>query len=143
MSFNDAICCIECGAETIRARPVCNLCESEKGMYAPPAPAPAKPKTLDAKDVENLRLALAWMGVSAPESHEECSIHQVALVRELIDATLDARKRMLEQSTAPDLKDHEIREAVGKLCDVAVQFHGAGQLRARIQDVVLPLVRRR
>jgi hypothetical protein len=37
-------------------------------------------------------------------------------------------------------RDHEIREAVSALVDVAHEFHEAQQLRARIQGIVLPLV---
>jgi len=44
-----------------------------------------------------------------------------------------------ERAAAP--ADHEIREAVNKLRDVAVQFHAHQSLRDRIASVVLPLVR--
>ena len=42
-------------------------------------------------------------------------------------------------SIAP-AKDHVIREVVNKLRDVATEFHAAGQLRARIQDAIAPLL---
>lgn len=38
------------------------------------------------------------------------------------------------------IKDHEIAKLVNDLRDVAVQFHGAQQLRARIQEVLLPFI---
>ena len=38
-------------------------------------------------------------------------------------------------------KDHEIREAINQLRDVAVQYHATQQLRERIADIVLPLVK--
>lgn len=44
-----------------------------------------------------------------------------------------------ERAAAP--ADHEIREAVNQLRDVAVQFHAHQSLRDRIASVVLPLVR--
>lgn len=36
------------------------------------------------------------------------------------------------------MKDHEKAALVNKLRDIAIEFHAAGQLRARIQDVLLP-----
>lgn len=40
-------------------------------------------------------------------------------------------------------KDHEIREAINQLRDVAVKSHAAQQLRERIAGIVLPLVKGR
>lgn len=34
------------------------------------------------------------------------------------------------------MKDHEIRELVNQLRDVAIKYHGAGQLREQIARVV-------
>lgn len=34
------------------------------------------------------------------------------------------------------MKDHEIRELVNQLRDIAIKYHGAGQLRERIAHVV-------
>ncbi len=39
------------------------------------------------------------------------------------------------------MKDHEIAELVNALRDVALQFHGAQQLRERIAGLVLPVVK--
>lgn len=50
--------------------------------------------------------------------------------------------RMLGEQLAPP-KDHEIREAINKLRDIAVQFHATDQLRERIASVVLNLVKGR
>ncbi len=41
----------------------------------------------------------------------------------------------------PAIKDHQIAQAVNTLRDVAVQYHGTQQLRDRIADVVVPLLR--
>lgn len=35
------------------------------------------------------------------------------------------------------MKDHEIREAINELCDIAIKYHEAQQLRERIAAVVL------
>lgn len=42
---------------------------------------------------------------------------------------------------APAVKDHVVREAVNQLTQVAKDFHATGQLRSRIQDVILPLLK--
>lgn len=34
------------------------------------------------------------------------------------------------------MKDHEIRELVNQLRDIAIKYHGTGQLRERIAHVV-------
>ena len=39
------------------------------------------------------------------------------------------------------LKDHEIAQVVNTLRDVALQFHGAQQLRERIAHIVVPLLK--
>ena len=36
------------------------------------------------------------------------------------------------------MKDHEIRELVNQLQDIAIKYHGAGQLREQIARVVRP-----
>lgn len=36
------------------------------------------------------------------------------------------------------MKDHEIRELVNQLRDIAIKYHGAGQLREQIARVVRP-----
>ncbi len=38
------------------------------------------------------------------------------------------------------LKDHEIREAINQLRDIAIEFHETQQLRERIAHVVLSLI---
>jgi hypothetical protein len=43
---------------------------------------------------------------------------------------------------AQGVKDHEIRELVNTLRDIAVQYHGTQQLRSRIQEVLLPIFQR-
>lgn len=40
------------------------------------------------------------------------------------------------------IKDHEIAQAVNELRDIAVQYHGAEQLRERIAQVIIDLVRK-
>lgn len=47
-----------------------------------------------------------------------------------------------KDAPAPPLKDHEIAAAVNQLRDIAIEFHGAQQLRERIAQVVTPLLRR-
>ena len=37
------------------------------------------------------------------------------------------------------MKDHEIREAINELRDIAIKYHSAQQLRERIAHVVLRL----
>ncbi|HHN5367034.1 TPA: hypothetical protein ACQ8UR_003905 [Escherichia coli] len=40
------------------------------------------------------------------------------------------------------MKDHEIRELINELRDVAIKYHGAQQLRSRIARVVCSAVRK-
>lgn len=40
------------------------------------------------------------------------------------------------------LKDHEIREAVSSLTDIACKYHSAQQLRERIANFIVPYLRR-
>lgn len=50
MSANETIACVECGGQTLKARPVCGLCESEKGLFQPPAlllSVPTQPQVKD------------------------------------------------------------------------------------------------
>lgn len=42
----------------------------------------------------------------------------------------------------PALKDHEIAQVVNQLRDIAIQFHGAQQLRDQIARVIVPLLQR-
>jgi hypothetical protein len=100
---------------------------------------------LDADDIAKLRDALVWMGESTSDSLEECSIYRVSLVRRLIAANLAARDYAFAEAAKPDatggpVRDHEIRELVNQLRDVAIKFHHTGQLRSRIQDIVLPMM---
>ena len=39
------------------------------------------------------------------------------------------------------MKDHEIREAINKLCDIAIKWHKYEQLRDRMAHVVLDMVK--
>lgn len=39
------------------------------------------------------------------------------------------------------MKDHQIAEVVNQLRDIALQFHGAQQLRERIAHVIVPLLK--
>jgi hypothetical protein len=100
--------------------------------------------TLDADYIAKLRDALVWFGESTPESLEECEIYRTRLMRRLIAAVLEQRDRFHAEppAGAGPLKDHEIRDAVNQLRDVAIQFHHTQQLRSRIQDIVLPLLTR-
>lgn len=47
----------------------------------------------------------------------------------------------LAHYTGDPFKDHVIRETVNQLTDVARDFHAAGQLRARIADVITPILK--
>lgn len=38
------------------------------------------------------------------------------------------------------MKDHEIRETINKLRDIAIEWHDYEQLRDRIAHVILPMV---
>ena len=100
--------------------------------------------TLTADDIAKLRDALVWFGESTPESLEECEIYRTRLMRRLIKAVIGQRDRFhaAPESDMGAVKDHEIRDAVNRLRDVAIQFHHTQQLRSRIQDVVLPLLSR-
>lgn len=100
--------------------------------------------TLDADYIAKLRDALVWFGESTPESLEECEIYRTRLMRRLITAVLEQRDRFHAEppAGAGPLKDHEIRDAVNQLREVAIQFHHTQQLRSRIQDIVLPLLTR-
>jgi hypothetical protein len=110
------------------------------------APSSARRDTLCADDIEKLRQAVSWMGESTPESHEECGIHSLTLMRRLIAATLAGRDFAYAENAASGesrpLPDREIGLAINKLRDTAVQFHHTQQLRSRLQDVVLPLIAR-
>jgi hypothetical protein len=44
-------------------------------------------------------------------------------------------------SPADSIKDHVIAQTVNELRDIAVQFHGAQQLRERIAHVIVPLLK--
>jgi hypothetical protein len=45
-SAHEIVPCQDCGEQTIAARPVCNLCEADKGLFeSPAAPAPAASAT--------------------------------------------------------------------------------------------------
>lgn len=35
MNGNEAVPCVECGDQTIAARPICNLCQADKVMFIP------------------------------------------------------------------------------------------------------------
>ena len=111
-----------------------------------PAPAGTFDDTLNADEIARLRDALVWMGQSTYESLEECEIYRHRLVRRLISAVLEHRDQVRAEreteSAVRQLKDHEIREAVNQLRDVALKYHGTQQLRSRIQEIVLPLVAR-
>jgi hypothetical protein len=100
--------------------------------------------SLDADDIAKLRAALVWFGESTPESMEECEIYRTRLTRRLIKAVLAHRDQAgaAQDSESDGLKDHEIRDAVNQLRDVAIQYHHTQQLRSRIQDIVLPLMKR-
>lgn len=68
--------------------------------------------------------------------------------QELLYYTADQMREYARAATkaaapADAQKDHEIREAINQLRDVAVQFHAAQQLRERIAGIVLPLVKGR
>lgn len=52
------------------------------------------------------------------------------------DTTRAMFKRILYTAPQP-LKDHQIRELVNKLKDVAIQFHATQQLRAQISNTVI------
>ena len=38
------------------------------------------------------------------------------------------------------MKDHEIRETINELRDIAIKYHDAQQLRERIAHVILPMI---
>lgn len=38
------------------------------------------------------------------------------------------------------IKDHVVRDVVNELRDIAIKFHGAGQLRARLRAAIEPLL---
>lgn len=63
--------------------------------------------------------------------------------REKHDASIEEFKAMLPQGGMPlhavpqhELKDHQIRELVNELRDIAIEYHGAQQLRERIARAV-------
>lgn len=133
------------GAKVSDGEPLYRFVAAPAGAVA----APAGEDGLDADDITRLREALNWMGESTYESHEECSIFRLRLIRRLISATLTSRDAMraardaeVAAAAAGMFKDHEIRDFVNRLRDVAIQFHHAQQLRSRIQEIVLPLLTR-
>lgn len=40
------------------------------------------------------------------------------------------------------MKDHEIRETINELRDIAIKYHDSQQLRQRIAGVILPMVKK-
>lgn len=60
--------------------------------------------------------------------------------RELEDA-FNAGARIRQEAQVITTKAHVIAKAVNDLTQVAKEFHATQQLRSRIQDVVLPLVK--
>ena len=120
---------------------------ADSAAGAVPASEESFTDTLNADEIARLRDALVWMGESTYESLEECEIYRLRLVRRLISAVIGQRdqfyaQREAEPAAGGPLKDHEIRDAVNQLRDVARQYHNTQQLRSRIQDIVLPLFTR-
>ncbi|WP_444878441.1 hypothetical protein ACSR9G_01915 [Citrobacter koseri] len=52
------------------------------------------------------------------------------------DANIEAFKAMLPQPAPVSMKDHQIRELVNELRDIAVEYHGTQQLRERIARTI-------
>lgn len=52
------------------------------------------------------------------------------------DANIEAFKTMFPQPAPVVLKDHQIRELVNQLRDIAIEYHGTQQLRERISRVL-------
>ena len=57
--------------------------------------------------------------------------------------TIDHQQRDHEHraALAKEVKDHQIAALVNELRDIAVQYHGTQQLRERIAQVVVPVLR--
>lgn len=149
--FIPAVACAVCksrGFAPSRSGTGCEFCDgTECGASPGSMPEAQHGDGLDADDITKLVRALSWLGESTPESHEVCGIRRYELVRRLIDANLATRDYAMAQAAqssaeASPVKDHEIRLAVNQLCEVSIRFHRAGQLRSRIQDIVLPLLAR-
>ncbi|WP_233623883.1 hypothetical protein [Citrobacter freundii] len=52
------------------------------------------------------------------------------------DANIEAFKAMLPQPAPVSMKDHQIRELVNELRNIAVEYHGTQQLRERIARTI-------
>ena len=95
-------------------------------------PAPALPGSL-AAPVAQQSEAQAWTGEQIADACVKAGLGILEC-----HGLLKTLKGQQSEAGAP--KDHEIREAINQLRDVAVQFHATQQLRERIAGIVLPLV---
>ncbi|OSY92175.1 hypothetical protein [Klebsiella michiganensis] len=102
--------------------------------------------TLGLADVEILK-RVARMALAAMDSEPVADSEPVIVVgddggdalsyRRLIQSFEPGTKLYLHAQPAPVvLKDHQIRELVNQLRDIAIKYHAAGQLREQIARVV-------
>lgn len=73
-------------------------------------------------------------------SDERLYLEADLLMCEAADEIERLRGALASRDETP--KDHEIARAVNTLRDIAIEFHGAQQLRERIARVVVPLLKR-
>lgn len=66
-------------------------------VEVPPVCGAAPNAELAFDDIERLREALTWMGYATPESGEERAARWIEMVRDLIRAVLDKKRRALAQ----------------------------------------------
>ncbi|ELY4601496.1 hypothetical protein SM003_004179 [Cronobacter malonaticus] len=97
-------------------------------LYEPPAQPVAVPVVPD-----GLRIALSNAGIAAPESDEMLAATCEKHIQELVGWVKD---RKPFQTAQVAMKDHQIRELVNELRDIAVEYHGTQQLRERIARTV-------
>lgn len=131
-------------AERLRAE-VDARCRAEGGDGAPESGDVSADRAQQGEpvDEEQMREAVSDFRKAAYEfgKHHEPDDHGRMMEAQLrIFTTFRAATKASAPADAP--KDHEIREAINQLRDVAVKFHAAQQLRERIAGIVLPLVKR-
>ncbi|WP_227454197.1 DUF551 domain-containing protein [Escherichia coli] len=80
---------------------------------------------------DNLDRALTILGVALPISKEEFNLDAERWMQRLINRVIRLESELIPPSPEA-MKDHQIRELVNDLRDIAIEYHGTQQLRERI-----------
>ncbi|MCA2172248.1 DUF551 domain-containing protein [Escherichia coli] len=84
---------------------------------------------------DNLDRALTILGVALPISKEEFNLDAERWMQRLINRVIRLESELIPPSPEA-MKDHQIRELVNDLRDIAIEYHGTQQLRERIARTV-------